>query len=189
MATRRGERDTANDVSARRSDAVRRAARLRAPSANLPIAWLAEGTARTRRRTKAPASLVLHTRHSCDSVPSKLNPPVIGMQRFDGPWRLEGIAAWAVVACREGALALLPASRLFSIMWLPVRFSDAEAAMAGVWAVRCTGLDGWLYLAALAPNGVPPEPECGSVAPASSSGRDVDGFRRAARRWRPWRSA
>ena len=57
------------------------------------------------------------------------------------PWKLPN---------QEGALARLPASRLFSLMWLPVGFSAAEAAMAGdlPWLMD---LDGWLYLAALAP--------------------------------------
>ena len=69
------------------------------------------------------------------------------------PWELSN---------REGALALLPASRLFSLMWLPVGFSAAEAAMAGdlPWLMD---LDGWLYLAALAPGGVPLALACGRL--------------------------
>ena len=69
------------------------------------------------------------------------------------PWELSN---------REGALARLPASRLFSLMWLPVGFSAAEAAMAGdlPWLMD---LDGWLYLAALAPGGVPLALACGRL--------------------------
>ena len=69
------------------------------------------------------------------------------------PWELSN---------REGALALLPASRLFSLMWLPVGFSAAEAAMAGdlPWLMD---LDGWLYLAALVPGGVPLALACGRL--------------------------
>ena len=69
------------------------------------------------------------------------------------PWKLPN---------QEGALALLPASRLFSLMWLPVGFSAAEAAMAGdlPWLMD---LDGWLYLAALAPGGVPLALACGRL--------------------------
>ena len=69
------------------------------------------------------------------------------------PWELSN---------REGALARLPASRLFSLMWLPVGFSAAEAAMAGdlPWLMD---LDGWLYLAALAPGGVTLALACGQL--------------------------
>ena len=69
------------------------------------------------------------------------------------PWKLPN---------QEGALALLPASRLFSLMWLPVGFSAAEAAMAGdlPWLMD---LDGWLYLAALVPGGVPLALACGRL--------------------------
>ena len=85
------------------------------------------------------------------------------------PWKLPN---------QEGALALLPASRLFSLMWLPVGFSAAEAAMAGdlPWLMD---LDGWLYLAALAPGGVPLALACGRLRRESLSGRGVDGFRRS----------
>ena len=69
------------------------------------------------------------------------------------PWKLPN---------QEGALARLPASGLFSLMWLPVGFSAAEAAMAGdlPWLMD---LDGWLYLAALAPGGVPLALACGRL--------------------------
>ena len=69
------------------------------------------------------------------------------------PWELSN---------REGALARLPSSRLFSLMWLPVGFSAAEAAMAGdlPWLMD---LDGWLYLAALVPGGVPLALACGRL--------------------------
>ena len=69
------------------------------------------------------------------------------------PWKLPN---------QEGAPARLPASRLFSLMWLPVGFSAAEAAMAGdlPWLMD---LDGWLYLAALVPGGVPLALACGRL--------------------------
>ena len=85
------------------------------------------------------------------------------------PWELSN---------REGALALLPASRLFSLMWLPVGFSAAEAAMAGdlPWLMD---LDGWLYLAALAPGGVPLALACGRLRRKVYPGVAWDGFRRS----------
>ena len=69
------------------------------------------------------------------------------------PWELSN---------REGAQARQQAGRLVSLMWLPVGFYAAEAAMAGdlPWLMD---LDGWLYLAALAPGGVPLALACGRL--------------------------
>ena len=63
---------------------------------------------------------------------------------------------------RGGTPARRLAGRLGSLMWLPVGFTAAEAALAGH-PPRLPDLDAWLYLAGLAVGGIPLAWACGRL--------------------------
>ena len=63
---------------------------------------------------------------------------------------------------RGGTPARRLAGRLGSLMWLPVGFTAAEAALAGH-PPRLPDLDAWLYLAGLAVGGIPLAWTCGRL--------------------------